>query len=128
MVSEIRKGSRADRAVLEWFEANRSGGYFLSSLVIGEIRKGIEMLGHSDANAARALGEWLDETCRLFDGRIIPVDREIAEEWGRMSANDPPPVIDGLMAATAVSRGLTLATRTITDIERTGVRHVNPFA
>ena len=76
---------------------------------------------------ARRLDAWLAETCRLFDGRIIPVDIDVAEEWGRMSASDPPPVIDGLLAATAVTRGLTLATRNTADIERTGVSWVNPF-
>jgi len=127
VISEIRKGRKANAAVLDWFEENQDEGYFLSTLVVGEIRKGIERLGPVNAKGARRLDAWLAETCRLFDGRIIPVDIDVAEEWGRMSASDPPPVIDGLLAATAVTRGLTLATRNTADIERTGVSWVNPF-
>ena len=128
VISEIRKGTRADSSVLSWFEANYEAGYFLSALVLGEIRKGIESLSRSNAQAAGRLDEWLNETRRTFEGRIIPIDREIAEEWGRMSATEPPPVIDGLMAATAVSRDLTLVTRNTADIERTGVSFINPFS
>lgn len=128
VVSEMRKGGNANPAVANWFAVNRDEGFFLSALVVGEIRKGIEMLRRSDPDSARALDGWLEETCSRFGGRIIPIDQEIAEEWGRISASDPPPAIDGLMAATAAVRDLTLATRNVADIERTGVRHVNPFA
>lgn len=60
--------------------------------------------------------------------RILAVDREIAEEWGRLSVPDPLPVIDGLLAATAKVRGLTLATRNVRDVARTGVPLIDPFA
>lgn len=128
VVSEMRKGGNANPALANWFAVNRDEGFFLSALVIGEIRKGIEMLRRSDSDSARAIDGWLEETCSRFGGRIIPVDQEIAEEWGRISASDPLPAMAGLMAATAAVRGLTLATRNVADIERTGVRHVNPFA
>lgn len=54
------------------------------------------------------------------------MDAEIAEEWGRISAADPVPVEDGLMAAAAKVRGLTFVTRNVADVGRTGARLLNP--
>jgi predicted nucleic acid-binding protein len=62
-----------------------------------------------------------------FSDRIVPVDQEIAACWGRLSADAQLPVIDGLLAATAVVRGLTLVTRNTRDIARTGAAVVNPW-
>lgn len=59
--------------------------------------------------------------------RILPVTREVALEWGRLSAVDPPPVVDGLMAATARVHGLTFVTRNVADVARTGAALLNPF-
>jgi len=62
-----------------------------------------------------------------YQHHIVNVDARIAEEWGRMNVPDPLPVIDGLLAATAIARGLTLVTRNTTDLARTGVLMLNPF-
>ena len=58
---------------------------------------------------------------------IINVDAGIAEEWGRLNVPDPLPVIDGLLAATARTRGLILVTRNVADLARSDVRVLNPF-
>lgn len=70
-------------------------------------------------------GHRLDEA---HGDRILPVDRAIAEEWGRMNAPDPLPVVDGMLAATAKVAGLTFATRNVADVEGTGVELVDPFS
>jgi predicted nucleic acid-binding protein len=63
-----------------------------------------------------------------YQSRILPVSVEIAQEWGRLNASSqPPPIIDGLMAATANVHRLTLVTRNIADVARTGVAVINPF-
>jgi predicted nucleic acid-binding protein len=59
--------------------------------------------------------------------RVLPVDAEAAEEWGRMNVPDPVSIIDGLMAATAKVRNMTFVTRNTADVARTGVRLLNPF-
>ena len=126
VVSELRKGARCDRNVAAWFAALPDDVY-LSALVIGEIRQGIERIRRRDAKAARSLDAWLRKLVATHDERILPVDRRVAEEWGRMNVPNPVPVVDGLMAATAKVYDLILATRNVKDISGTGARVVNPF-
>ena len=83
---------------------------FLSVLVAGEIRKGIELARRRDPSKATALERWLKEVDVAFGDRMLPIDRAITDEWGTMSAKRPIPVIDGLLAATAKVRGLILVT------------------
>lgn len=128
VISELRKGGRADSGVKSWFEALADEEVFLSVLTIGEIRRGIESIRRRDLEGAAALDSWLGRIYEAHRDRVVPIDRAIAEEWGRMSAPDPLPVVDGLLAATAKVSGLTLATRNVGDIMRTGVELVNPFA
>lgn len=70
---------------------------------------------------------WLGEVTQAFGGRIVPVSAEIADVWGRMSADRPRPAIDTLLAATARVRGMTLVTRNTRDVEGLGVPTLNPF-
>lgn len=68
------------------------------------------------------------ELQQSYSDRLLPVTQEVAEEWGRMSVPDPLPAIDGLLAATARVHGLTLVTRNVTDLARTGVPLLDPFS
>ena len=127
VISELRKGKRADSGVVSWFAGLADEEVFLSALTLGEIRRGIESIRRRDSAAAAALESWLGRISDAHRDRIVPVDRAIAEEWGRMNAPDPLPVVDGLLAATAKVVGLTLATRNTDDIARSGVSFFNPF-
>ncbi|MDL2716130.1 MAG: type II toxin-antitoxin system VapC family toxin [Acidobacteriota bacterium] len=127
VVSELRKGPRADRRVAAWFHGLDPDDLFLSVLVVGEIRRGIEGIRRRDTKTAQALDRWLLGLAAGFEDRILPVDRRVAEEWGRMNVPDPLPVLDALMAATAKVHGLVLATRNVKDVASTGVSTVNPF-
>ncbi len=128
VISELRKGDRADPAVSLWFAGLRDGEIYLSVLTIGEIRRGIESIRRRDVDSAAALDGWLSRVLEAHLDRILPVDRPIAEEWGRMNVPNPLPVIDGLLAATARVMGLTLATRNIGDVGPAGVDAIDPFA
>jgi predicted nucleic acid-binding protein len=77
--------------------------------------------------AATALENWLTSVQAAMAGRILPITCAIAERWGRLGVPDPLPVIDGLLAATALEHDLTLVTRNKRDVERTGVRVLSPF-
>jgi hypothetical protein len=127
IVSELRKGSRANQAVLRWFASVAEGDLFLSVLVVGEIRCGIERIRKRDRAQATALERWLGDLVRDHGDRILEVTREIASRWGEMSAQQPISVVDGLLAATAAAHSLVLVTRNIRDVAGTGVKTLNPF-
>lgn len=127
VVSEPRKGRRADANVMRWFSSVGTEELYISVLVIGEIRQGIEGLRRRDPLQASHLESWLVGLRRGYADRILPVDLDAAEEWGRMNVPDPISTRDGLMAATAKVRNMTFVTRNTTDVARTGVRLLNPF-
>ncbi len=127
IISEVRKGRLCDPQVAEWYRQVRDEELFLSVLVIGEIRQGIERLRPRNVRRARTLEQWLEELLQSFGERVLPVDERVAQNWGRLNALDTFPVIDSLLAATAEAHGLILVTRNLKDIERSGVRCMNPF-
>ena len=127
VISEVAKGRRCDRQVAEWYRRARDDELYLSVLVIGEIRQGIERLRARNPRRAQALEKWLDELLGSFGDRVLPIDQKVAQNWGRLNARSSFPVVDSLLAATAEAHGLTLVTRNLKDIERSGVRCVNPF-
>jgi len=127
IISEVRKGKRCDARVAAWFSKVDDDELYLSVIVLGEIRQGIERLRPRDPRQAAALQKWLTEVVEAFGPRIMPVSHEVADAWGRLAAIGTFPVVDALLAATAQSHGLTLVTRNISDIIHTGVRCLNPF-
>ncbi|MEJ2085548.1 MAG: type II toxin-antitoxin system VapC family toxin [Acidobacteriota bacterium] len=127
VISELRRGERADPNVLSWYSALEDEEILLSVLTVGEIRRGIESIRLRDRDAAAALDSWLHRVVARHGDRIVSSDQPIADAWGRLNVPDPLPVVDGLLVATAKVKGLTLATRNVKDIERTGIDFVNPF-
>ena len=127
IISEVRRGDRCDARVAAWYAGIKDTDLFLSVMVTGEIRKGIELVRSRDRPTAVALERWLRDVERAFGRRILPVDARVADTWGKMSAIRPVPVIDGLLAATAKTHELTLATRNASDIKGLGATVVNPF-
>jgi len=128
VLSELRKGARCDPNVSRWFASVDPEEVFLSVLAVGEIRNGIERIRRRDDRSARVLDTWLRKLIAEHSDRILPIDEAIAQEWGRLSVPDRIPVVDGLMAATARVHSLTLATRNLKDVARTGVPCINPFS
>lgn len=127
IIYEVRKGDRCDPRVSAWYASIADGDLFLSTLVLGEVRKGVELARSRDPDKAVALERWLRQVEAAFDGRVLGIDNAVADRWGRMSAIRPIPVIDGLLAATAVTNGLTLVTRNDRDIAGLGATLLNPF-
>ena len=97
-------------------------------LTVGEIRQGIEQLRVKDRPQAAMLDRWITGLVQFYEDRLICVDGEIAEEWGRLRAARPAPVVDAMIAATARVHDLTLVTRNVRDFSKLRVRVLNPFA
>ena len=127
IISEVRKGARCDPKVSAWYASIADEELFLSALVLGEIRKGVELARRRDPEKAAVLERWLGQIEAAFGTRVLAVDNAVANQWGRMSAVRPIPVIDGLLAATAVINRLILVTRNDRQITGLGAAVLNPF-
>lgn len=127
VITEVRKRERCNEAVAAWWSGVRPEQIYLSALVLGEIRRGIEQVRPRDPAQAEALERWLTALADGFRERILPVDQPVSEEWGRMDAVRTLPIIDGLLAATAKVHGLTLVTRDVGDLAGCGARLLDPF-
>jgi toxin FitB len=127
VVSEIQKKA-PDRGVATWFASVPADKLFLSVLVVGEIRQGITRLVRRDPAQAEIFERWLSELGDGYGDRIVPITVRIAEAWGRLNVPDTVPVVDGLLAATALVHDWTLVTRNVNDVTSTGVRLLDPFA
>jgi toxin FitB len=126
VISEARKRS-PDSGVRAWLASVPEADLYLSVLVVGEIRQGIERLRRRDPAQAAPYETWLSALLRGYADRLVPVTTEVCEEWSRLNVPDPLPVIDGLMAATAKVRGWAFVTRNVAGLARTEVRLLNPF-
>lgn len=128
VISEVRKGASCNPYVAAWFEAVDEANLYVSVLVLGEIRRGVERSRSKDPRKARALETWLMTVGTSFASRILPVDHVVADEWGRMTAKRPVSTVDGLLAATAKVNRMTLVTRNISDVADLGADVFDPFA
>lgn len=128
ILSELQKGERVDIGVKTWYASCNPDDLYLSVLVVGEIRQGIERLRRRDTTQAERLEQRLADVLFIMQGRILAITENIAQRWGSINSPDPLPVIDGLLAATALEHGLTLVTRNVRDIKRSGVVFLNPFS
>jgi toxin FitB len=127
VLSELRKGERADPGVRAWFADADERGLFTSVLVLGEIRRGIEVIRRRDLPSALALEQWLRRLVETYAERVLPVDARVADCWGTLGLTQPVPAVDGLLAATALVHDLTLVTRNVRGVQATGVPSLDPF-
>jgi predicted nucleic acid-binding protein len=127
VLSELRKGRRGDQRVRAWAEDVSGERHFVSVLSLGEIRKGIERLRRKSPQQCEAFEQWLEQLSVDYAEDILEVNDAVADRWGRLEAGRTRPVIDGLLAATALESDLTIATRNTKDFAGTGVKLVNPF-
>ena len=127
VVSELRKRDRCDENVAAWYTGLSDDDLYLSVLTLGEIHKGIELVRDRDPEQAEVLENWLRYVEQNYEGRILSIDADITEAWGRMHYIRNVPVIDGLLAATAKVHNLILVTRNIQHVEGLGANLLNPF-
>lgn len=128
ILSELRKGTRCDAGVRNWIESVAAEELFISVLVLGEIRQGVERIRRRDQQQARALEKWLQTILVHFSDRILPVDEKVADQWGRLGSKQPVPILDAFLAATALVHNLTVVSRDHDGFKNSGVKVLNPFA
>jgi hypothetical protein len=127
VISEIRK-PKPDDGVAAWFAETQSDDLYLSVLVVGEVRQGIERLrNRRDRRQANLFERWLTVLKAEFADRVLPVSIAIAERWGFLNARQSLPVIDGLLAATALEHDLVFVTRDSRPLAATGARLLSPW-
>jgi predicted nucleic acid-binding protein len=128
VVSETRK-PRPDPGVIAFLQATEPDSVFISVLTLGELRKGVAAirLRDPDPNAATRFAAWVEGMEVSFSNRILGIDLAIARLWGEWSADRPRPVVDTILAATAVVNDLTLVTRNIRDVRDTPVKLLDPW-
>jgi len=128
VISEARKGSKANLGVRKFFQETDSGDIYLSVQTVGEIRRGVESVRQrGDIPQAKKLEKWLDLLVSDYSDKILSFDEECAQVWGRLMSPQPQHPIDKQIAAIALIYDLTVLTRNVDDFRSTGVRIKNPF-
>ena len=130
VISEMTR-PRPDPRVVAFLHQADEDRLFLSVATLAELSHGVAL--KSDGQAKRALEAWLaNDLAERFSGRVVDIDPPIAHAWGDLMASAKRRglalhVMDGFLAATAMIRRLTLATRNVKDFEPAGIPVLNPF-
>lgn len=125
VVSELRK-PKPHGAVVAWIEPVQEAALFLSSVTIGEIQAGIEIIREQDEVKADELTAWLNQLA--VAGNVLPLDGATFREWARLMHRRSDSLYeDAMIAATARVHGLTVVTRNVADFRPFAVPLLNPF-
>ena len=118
----------ADKRVIAWLDANESN-LIVDSIIIGELRIGILALPRG--RKRDRLEQWYETVIETIE--CLPWDAKVSRRWAALvvelrGKGETVPLLDGMIAATALQHELTVATRNTRDFEKTGVKTLNPFA
>lgn len=127
VVSELKRGRKAAPPVVTWFSTLAPEDVFTSVIVLGEIRRGIELVARRDKTHADILDRWYASMRRRLGERVLSIDEAVMSTWARISVPDMLPAYDGLIAATALVHDLTVATRDVASYLRVGVPVIDPW-
>jgi len=128
-ISELRK-RKPSASFSSWFRDCDERLLYLSSITLGELRYGIDLLPRGKRK--NALLTWYAQLCLSYRGHVVAPSLEICELWGEMRARrqrsgQPLGMADGLIAATTLASGMALVTRNTDDFKGLGVELLNPW-
>lgn len=128
VVSELRKGRRADANVLAWTDSVAPGALFISVIPLLEIEKGILLVERRDpAQGAMLRSRFNDQVQTTFAERTLVFDAKMALRCAELHVPDPRPERDSMIAACALASGFTVVTRNVSDFIASGVDVLNPW-
>ena len=126
VLSETRK-KQSDERVIAFLSTAEPSALYISVLTLGELRKGVALKRRSDNDAAKKIAAWVDGLEFSFADRILGIDAATARLWGELSAQRPRPVVDTLLAATAIVHELTFVTRNTGDVRDIDLKRIDPW-
>jgi len=130
VVSELRKirTGRADKNVAKWADSVDSVDLYLSAMTVQELETGVLLAEWRDPPQGAIFRIWFEShVLPAFAGRILAVDAAVAKRSAALHVPNPRPVIDSLIAATALVHGMTVVTRNVDDFQLSGVSLLNPW-
>lgn len=130
VVSEFRKSGagKADANVLQWANARSQPEFYLSTITLFELERGVLSIERRDPTQGAVFRSWLNgSVLPSFASRMLPVDVEVALQAAALHVPNPRPDRDALIAATALVHGMTVVTRNVADFEPTGAKVLNPW-
>lgn len=130
VVSELRKIrlGRADENVAQWADSVDAMALYLSAITVQELEMGVLLAERRDPAQGAIFRTWFDHhVLPAFSGRILPVDTAVAQRCASLHVPDPRPVMDSLIAATALVHGMTVVTRNVADFQSFGVPILDPW-
>jgi len=126
--SELRNYGRADVNVRTWAQTANEAQSYLSVVTVFELERGVLLMDRRDPQQGARLRDWLEQhVLEPFENRTLPIDGAIARRCAALHVPDPRPERDALIAATALTHGLTVVTRNTSDFEPMGVALLNPW-
>lgn len=125
VVSELRK-PKPHGGVVAWLQAVDEAKLFVSAVTLGEIQAGIELTREQDPDKAAELEAWLDRLAQAYN--VLPMDAATFRQWARLMHRRSDTLYeDAMIAATAITHGLTVVSRNVADFKALGLRPLNPF-
>ena len=117
----------ADPKVVAWLKANEAN-LVVDTVILGELRIGI--LALPNGRKRQKLEQWFETLVDTIE--CLPWDVDVSRRWAALVVKlrrkgETVPLLDGMIAATALQHGLVLATRNTRDFKKTGAKTVNPF-